>query len=789
MLIKLNPMKKQNKSTSKNKTTKKSNLLKRVLIFMWGGFLLGLLAVVALFWATAKGYFGEMPDVQELENPDIYVSSEIYSADGVLIDRFETEKRIPVDYDDLPQHLIEALLAREDIRYNDHAGIDGRGTLRAIASGGGSGGGSTITQQLAKQLFTKQRSSNKFQRAFQKVKEWIVAVELEKRYTKEEIISMYLNKFDFIYNANGIELASRVYFNVSAKDLNLEQSAMLIAMLKNPVIYNPIRAPEAAKVERDIVLDQMAKYGFITPEIATETKALPIKIEHQEINTISESYSAYYKNELRREIQAYFAELEEETGRKYNLYKDGLKIYVTLDSRLQKMAEEAVAKHLKNMQKTFFAEHKNNPRAPFYGISEERRQRIFQRAMRNTDMYRHWKSLGKSEEEILEEFERKRDSVRVFTWDGIEYRKDMSLMDSIKYHKHILQAGMMSMDPKDGTIKAWVGGINWDYFKYDHVKQARRQVGSIFKPFVYVTAINQMNYTPCNTISNERFSIGKWSPRNANRKYGGSQDLRTALAFSTNVVTARLIAQTGIEPVIQTARELGVESEIPHDYTIALGSADLTVYEVVGAMSTFANGGIYIKPELIVRIEDKTGRIIKDYQPETREVVNEYVAYTMIDLMKGVTDRGTGNRVRTRHGITAEVASKTGTTNDNSDGWFVGITPNLVTGVWVGAEDRFAHFRSTALGQGASTALPIWGYFMESVYKNGSTFGVTPNDKFEKPEDIDSKWDCSSLTGFHTYGSMGGTFDYEDDGSDYVDPMQTVNQTLTDDDTDVDFND
>jgi len=778
---------------NKNKSVqpkKKSNFfsLKRMLIFIWGIFLLGALSVFLLFWATSKGWLGEMPDVQELENPDIYVSSEIYSSDGVLLDRFETEKRIPINYSDLPDHLVNALLAREDIRFRSHSGIDPRATMRAIFGGGSKGGASTITQQLAKLLFTGERSQSTVGRAFQKLKEWIVAVELEKRYTKDEIIAMYLNKFDFIYNANGIELASKVYFNTTTDQLNLNQSAMLVAMLKNPVLYNPLRFPDKAVHERDVVINQMLKYNFLDKEQADSAKALPVKTNHQEINSISESYSAYYKHELRREIVSYLDNLEKETGKKYNLYKDGMKIYVTLDSRMQKMAEDAVAKHLKSIQKTFFAEHKNNPKAPFYGLSEDKRQRIFQRAMRNTNLYRHLKKHGRTDEEILEEFNKPRDSVKIFTWDGVEYKKDISLMDSIKYHKHILQAGMMSMDPKDGTIKAWVGGINWDYFKFDHVKQSRRQVGSTFKPFVYVTAINQMNYTPCNRISNDRFSIGNWHPRNANGKYGGSQDLRTALAFSTNVVTARLIAQTGVEPVIQVARDLGVESPIPKDYTIALGSADLTVYEMVGAMSTFANGGIYIKPELIVRIEDKTGRVIKDYKPLTREVVNEYVAYTMIDLMKGVTNRGTGKWVRTRYGIDAEVASKTGTTNDNSDGWFMGITPNLVTGVWVGAEDRFAHFRSTAQGQGAAMALPIWAYYMQSVYKEGKKLGVLPTDKFEVPADIDEKWDCSSLTGFNTYGSMGGTFDYDyTNVDDYHDPIQDVNQTQADEDR-IDFN-
>lgn len=769
---------------STGKKVKKPYSLRRILIYTWGLFVVGLIGIFLLFWGTSKGLLGEMPDVAELENPDIYVSSEIYSSDGVLLDRFETEKRIPITYADLPEHLVEALLAREDIRYREHSGIDARSTMRAITSAGESGGASTITQQLAKQLFTENRSQNKIKRAFQKIKEWVLAVELEKRYTKDEIIAMYLNKFDFVYNANGVELASKVYFNTTTSKLTVEQSAMLVAMLKNPVLYNPIRNPKNATHERNVVLNQMVTYGFLTKEEAASYKAKPLEVDQQEINTISESYSAYYKQALRREIQTYLDSLGKQTGKKYNLYKDGLKIYVTLDSRLQKLAEDAVAKHLKTIQKTFFEEQRYNKKAPFYGLSEDKRQRIFEKAMRNTDLYKLMKSKDMSEKEILAEFNKPRDSVKIFTWDGVEYKKNMSLMDSIKYHKHILQSGMMAMDPKDGTIKVWVGGINWDYFKFDHVKQARRQVGSTFKPFVYVTAINQMNYTPCHTVSNAPFTVGNWSPRNANGKYGGSQDLRTALAFSTNVITARLIVQTGVEPVIQLARELGVESPIPKDYTIALGSADLTVYEMVGAMSAFANHGIYIKPELIVRIEDKTGRTIKDFRPETREVVNEYVAYAMIDLMKSVADRGTGSWIRSKYGITSEVAAKTGTTNDQSDGWFIGMTPNLVTGVWVGAEDRFAHFQGIARGQGAATALPIWSYFMQSVYKNGRAYGVTVDDKFEKPADIDQKWDCSSLTGFHTYGSMGGTFDYDySEATDYVDPLQNVNNNSGGNDT------
>ncbi len=773
-------MNKQNNPKTKSGKQSKPFPLKKMLFIIWGIFLVGILGIFMLFWGTSRGLLGEMPDIADLENPDIYVSSEIYSADEVLLDRFETEKRIPITYNDLPKHVVDALLAREDVRYRKHSGIDPRSTLRALTSAGGSGGASTITQQLAKQLFTVKTSQNIIGRIKQKIKEWVVAVELEKRYTKDEIIAMYLNKFDFVYNANGIELASKVYFNTTTSKLTVEQGAMLIAMLKNPVAFNPVRNPNDAKHERNVVLNQMVKYGSLTADEAKTYKDKPLELDKQEINTISESYSAYYKHELRKEIQGYLNSLEEETGKKYNLYKDGLKIYVTLDSRLQKLAEDAVAKHLKTIQKTFFAEQKSNPKAPFYGISKDQADRIMKRAMKNTDLYKHLKSLDKTDEEILAEFNRKRDSVKIFTWDGVEYQKDMSLMDSIRYHKHILQAGMMSMDPKDGTIKAWVGGINWDYFKFDHVKQAKRQVGSTFKPFVYVTAINQMNYTPCHMVSNAPFQVGNWRPKNAGGGYGGSQSLRTALAKSTNVVTARLIVQTGVEPVIQLAKEMGVESPIPKDYTIALGSADLTVYEMVGAMSTFANHGIYIKTKLIVRLEDKTGRVIKDYKPETREVINEYVAYTMIDLMKGVTDHGTGSWVRTRYGLTSEIAGKTGTTNDQSDGWYIGITPNLVTGVWVGCEDRSAHFRGIARGQGAAMALPIWAYYMQSVYKNGKDFGVLPSDKFDKPADIDQRWDCSSQTGFNSYESMGGTFDYDYSESGYSDPIQNVNNTKSD---------
>lgn len=746
----------ENKNNTKKVTKpvkKKKSFLGRIVTLIWIGFFAVILGITGTFWAASNGWLGEIPNVRDLENPDIYVSSEIISSDGVLLDRFETERRTPVDYKDLPPHLVDALLAKEDVRFFEHPGIDAKAAMRAVTSAGEAGGGSTITQQLAKQLYTKDPSSNVLMRGLQKIKEWVTSVQLEKLYTKEEIIAMYFNKFDFIYGAKGIESASKVYFNKTTKELDVVESATLVSMFQNPVAFNPLKYPEVSKEKRNLVIDQMVKYNKISSAEGDAYKAKPLVTDRQYISAQDETYSAYFKTALRKEIEEWLVEYEKETGKTYNLDKDGLKIYVTLDSRMQLMAEDAVKKHLKGIQERFFAEQRGRKMAPFYNITEAKRNSLLDQAVKRTDLYKMMKENGSSDEQINSAFNTPRDSVKFFTWEGIKYMKDQTLMDSIIYHKHILQAGLMSMDPKDGTIKAWVGGINWDYFKYDHVKQARRQVGSTFKPFVFATAINQLGLTPCHTISNDRIP-GKWSPRNANGRYGGSQSLRTALAQSTNVVAARLIMQTGEEAVIQMARDLGVESPITKDPTIALGSADLSLYEMVGALSAFANGGIYIKPQLILRIEDKQGKVIRDYTPTTREVVNEYVAYTMIDLMKGVSDGGTGSWIRTKYGITSEVAGKTGTTNENSDGWYMGLTPNLVTGVWVGNEDRAAHFGSTANGQGAATALPIWAYYMQSVYAKGNTFGVLASDKFEKPADIDQRWDCSSLMGFHQYNQV-----------------------------------
>ena len=717
--------------------------------FIWlglGGIILG---TAFLFFAVSQGFLGDMPDVNELENPDIYVASEIISSDGVTLGKFEKEKTIPVTYKDLPPHLVYALMAKEDERFREHSGIDLQAFARAVAYGGKRGGGSTITQQLAKLLFTKGASQNKFQRAFQKLKEWSVAVSLEKRYTKEEIITLYFNKFDFLHNANGIELASRIYFNKPTKELTLSEAATFVAMLENPVRNNPIKYPEKAKARRNVVLEQMLKTNYIDQATYDKVVAEPIVVDFHPVESVDEGYSAYYKHYLRKEINNYLEEYEKETGKDVNIYRDGLKIFVTLDSKMQKYAEEAIKEHMTNLQKSFDSEQRRNPNRPFYFLKKKQIDDIMLAAMKRTGRYKQLAAEGVSEDSILMDFKTPTKTT-IFTWEG-EKETEMSPYDSIRYHKQIAQAGLMSMEPATGDIKAWVGGIDWKHFQYDHVKQGKRQVGSTFKPFVYATAIMNLGMTPCSTVSNATYTKGDWVVEGN----GGNLTLRDALAHSKNPVAVRLIESVSPKKVIQLARDLGVTEEMPNEYAIALGSTDITIYEMLGAYSSFANFGNYIKPEMVWRIEDANGRVIKEVKNETKEVMNEMYAYTMIDLMKGVTRFGTASGELRRMGIpeTVEIAGKTGTTQNNSDGWFMGITPNLATGVWVGWEDRATHFWSTGEGQGAKMALPIWGIFMKKVWAD-KELGITPDDKFAKP----SNWtgDCADLQGLGGYGDDGG---------------------------------
>ena len=717
--------------------------------FIWlglGGIILG---TAFLFFAVSQGFLGDMPDVNELENPDIYVASEIISSDGVTLGKFEKEKTIPVTYKDLPPHLVYALMAKEDERFREHSGIDLQAFARAVAYGGKRGGGSTISQQLAKLLFTKGASQNKFQRAFQKLKEWSVAVSLEKRYTKEEIITLYFNKFDFLHNANGIELASRIYFNKPTKELTLSEAATFVAMLENPVRNNPIKYPEKAKARRNVVLEQMLKTNYIDQATYDKVVAEPIVVDFHPVESVDEGYSAYYKHYLRKEINNYLKEYEKETGKDVNIYRDGLKIFVTLDSKMQKYAEEAIKEHMTNLQKSFDSEQRRNPNRPFYFLKKKQIDDIMLAAMKRTGRYKQLAAEGVSEDSIMMDFKTPTKTT-IFTWEG-EKETEMSPYDSIRYHKQIAQAGLMSMEPATGDIKAWVGGIDWKHFQYDHVKQGKRQVGSTFKPFVYATAIMNLGMTPCSTVSNATYTKGDWVVEGN----GGNLTLRDALAHSKNPVAVRLIESVSPKKVIQLARDLGVTEEMPNEYAIALGSSDITIYEMLGAYSSFANFGNYIKPEMVWRIEDANGRVIKEVKNETKEVMNEMYAYTMIDLMKGVTRFGTASGELRRMGIpeTVEIAGKTGTTQNNSDGWFMGITPNLATGVWVGWEDRATHFFSTGEGQGAKMALPIWGIFMKKVWAD-KELGITPDDKFAKP----SNWtgDCADLQGLGGYGDDGG---------------------------------
>ena len=717
--------------------------------FIWlglGGIILG---TAFLFFAVSQGFLGDMPDVNELENPDIYVASEIISSDGVTLGKFEKEKTIPVTYKDLPPHLVYALMAKEDERFREHSGIDLQAFARAVAYGGKRGGGSTISQQLAKLLFTKGASQNKFQRAFQKLKEWSVAVSLEKRYTKEEIITLYFNKFDFLHNANGIELASRIYFNKPTKELTLSEAATFVAMLENPVRNNPIKYPEKAKARRNVVLEQMLKTNYIDQATYDKVVAEPIVVDFHPVESVDEGYSAYYKHYLRKEINNYLEEYEKETGKDVNIYRDGLKIFVTLDSKMQKYAEEAIKEHMTSLQKSFDSEQRRNPNRPFYFLKKKQIDDIMLAAMKRTGRYKQLAAEGVSEDSILMDFKTPTKTT-IFTWEG-EKETEMSPYDSIRYHKQIAQAGLMSMEPATGDIKAWVGGIDWKHFQYDHVKQGKRQVGSTFKPFVYATAIMNLGMTPCSTVSNATYTKGDWVVEGN----GGNLTLRDALAHSKNPVAVRLIESVSPKKVIQLARDLGVTEEMPNEYAIALGSTDITIYEMLGAYSSFANFGNYIKPEMVWRIEDANGRVIKEVKNETKEVMNEMYAYTMIDLMKGVTRFGTASGELRRMGIpeTVEIAGKTGTTQNNSDGWFMGITPNLATGVWVGWEDRATHFFNTGEGQGAKMALPIWGIFMKKVWAD-KELGITPDDKFAKP----SNWtgDCADLQGLGGYGDDGG---------------------------------
>jgi len=721
----------------------------------WQLFAYGFLGVILLFLFASWGFFGKMPSFDDLENPDSNVATEIISSDGVVIGKFYKENRTPVKYEELPQHLVKALVATEDERFYEHSGIDAKGTLRAVVRLGRDGGASTLTQQLAKNLFHGEGSKFILFRVIQKVKEWIIAIRLERQYTKQEIIALYLNQVDFVNGAVGIRSAAKIYMNKEPKDLTIEESALFVGMLKNPSLYNPNRKKRAQLVldRRNTVLGQMVKNGVISEAKKEELKKLPVKLDFRP-ESHSEGSATYFREYLRDYMKKWVKDHLKEDGTEYDLYRDGLKIYTTIDSKMQQYAEEAVYEHLKNLQKEFFKGKKDQENAPFVDITPEQTQQIMNQAMKNSERWRKMDLNGKTKEEIIKSFDVPA-KMKIFTYDG-EKDTIMTPKDYIIYYKHFLQTGMMAMEPRTGHIKAWVGGVNYKYFQYDHVGQGARQVGSTFKPFVYATVIEQLQMSPCDSIIDSYFTMPKgkwgidadWSPKNSDGNYRGTITLQKALANSVNTVSAKLIDKVGPQAVADMAKELGITSKIPVQPSIALGAVDITVEEMVGAMSTFANQGVYVKPNFIIKIEDKNGVVIDQPMPVTKDVVNKDVAYAVVKLMEGVTQSGTGSRLKWGgagfrnydYSFGNPIAGKTGTSQNNSDGWFIGMVPNLAAGIWVGNEDRAAHFKSTHYGQGATTALPIWGIFMKKCYAD-SDLDVS-KEPFERPDDLKIKVDC-----------------------------------------------
>jgi penicillin-binding protein 1A len=728
--------------------------------WIWRLFAAGIVSIILLFLLASFGAFGEMPSFEELENPSSNLASEIISSDGKTIGKlYLNENRTPIKFEDLPENLINALVATEDERFYDHSGIDARGTIRAAVFLGKKGGASTITQQLAKQLFHGEGSKSKILRYTQKIKEWIIAVRLERRYTKQEILTMYLNQVDFVNNAVGIRSASRVYFSKEPKDLSIEECAVLIGMLKNPSYFDPRRRLELTQDRRNTVFAQMERNDFISESEKDSLQNLTLVLKYSP-ESHNEGIATYFREYLRDYMKKWVKENPKPDGSNYNIYRDGLKIYTTIDSRMQAYAEEAVTAHLSNLQEEFFLQFKGKKNAPFVELSQEQTDRIMLRAMKDSERWRQMKDQGKSEEQIKKSFEIKT-KMTVFTWSG-EKDTIMTPLDSIRYYKHFLRTGMISIEPQTGYIKAWVGGINHKYFKYDHAKQGARQVGSTFKPFVYVTAMEQLQKSPCDSIIDGPFTIprGKWgvaedwSPKNSDNKFRGMISLNKALANSVNTVSAKLIDMVGPRSVIDMTKKLGIDADIPEQVSISLGAVDISVYDMVAAYSTFANMGVYIEPQAIVRIEDKNGKILYEHVPQPKDVLSKDVSYAAIKLLKGVTEGGSGTRLRTTGSggpaykrvtghpwaFTNPIAGKTGTTQNQSDGWFMGMVPNLVTGVWVGNEDRAAHFRNITYGQGATMALPIWAIYMKKNYED-TTLNVSKED-FEKPKDLSSWVEC-----------------------------------------------
>ncbi len=678
----------------------------------WKIIAFGTLFVILFISSIGFGLFGELPTFRDLENPKSNLASEVLSTDGKVLGSYFIQNRSNAKFNELSPNLINALIATEDIRFYEHSGIDLKGTFAIIFYSmiGKKRGSSTITQQLAKNLFPRKKQTI-FNIGVIKMKEWLTAIKIERNYTKEEIITMYFNTVDFGSNSYGIKTAANTYFNKTPKDLSVDEAALLVGILKGTTVYSPIRNPERAKARRNVVLAQMEKYKFISEDelIEAQEKELNLKFTSNDHNL---GLATYFREYLRLELSKWCEENKKADGTEYDLYRDGLKIYTTLDSRMQQYAEEAVREHLIYLQKEFYNHWKG--RIP-WGKNED----MILQALKRSERYISMKEEGYSNEEIETAFNTPT-NMTVFSWSG-EIDTTMTPLDSIKYYKWFLRSSFMSMDPHTGHIKAWVGGPDYRYFKYDQVKLGKRQVGSTFKPLVYTVAMDN-GWSPCFEAPNLPIvfeDFDNWSPKNSDNKEGGMMTLRMDLANSVNLITAYMMKQVCPQAVVNVAKKMGITSEIPPYPSICLDTPDGTLYEMVGAYSTYANKGVWTEPVYITRIEDKNGNVLFEKLPRKVDALNEQTAYLMLYMMKGVIDKGTGLRLRgPRYRFTQPIAGKTGTTQDNSDGWFIGITPDLVSGVWTGGEDRTIRFRSTNLGEGANTALPIWALYMKKVYAN-----------------------------------------------------------------------
>jgi penicillin-binding protein 1A len=726
---------------------KNSKYVKFTWLFVWSPFII-LFFLISLI---SFELFFDLPSVEELQNPKSNLATVIYSCDGKTLGKYYAENRVNVKYYELDKDLINALISTEDARFIKHSGIDlkalGRSVSGILTGNMNKGGGSTLTQQLAKMMFPRQKLS-KPKMVLQKLKEWVIAARLEKNYTKDEILSMYLNKFDFLNQAVGIKSAAQIYFNRNQDSLEIQQAAMLIGMAKNPSVFNPIKKADTTMHRRNVVMFQMVKYGVLSKQKYDSLKLLPLGVIFQPEDH-NDGLAPYFREYLREYFMKDWCSkhINPETNKPYNIYRDGLKIFTTVDSRMQRFAEEAVSEHMFDLQKLFNKECKTKKNAPFaWNVNKEQIENIMISSMKRSDRYRSLKNAGFSREQILEEFKKPVKMV-VYSNSG-DIDTTMTPWDSIRYYKSFLHTGFVAIEPTTGYVKAWVGGVNHRHFKFDHVKVGRRQVGSTFKPFVYALAI-QNGLGPCHQVPNVKTCIdlpdGKqWCPENSdgNKGTGKMITLRKALAGSINYVTAWVMKQYGPDAVINLVRRMGITSPIDAVPSIALGTPDISVFEMVAANATFANKGTYIQPSFITRIEDKNGKVLEEFVPTTDEVFSEQHAYAMIQLMRGVVDGGTGSRLRSRYKLFNEIAGKTGTTQNNADGWFMGLTPELVAGCWTGGEERSVHFNSTNEGQGASMALPIWGKFFQKIYADKSLKMTKAG--FKVPANMgDVELDCS----------------------------------------------